>query len=54
MKDAKGGELPEESSDTDTTEVDAKKRENRSILYALVGATIILAVAFAIAFGASK
>ena len=54
MKDAKGGELPEEISDNDNTEVDTKKRENRSILYALVGATIILAVAFALAFGASK
>ena len=54
MKDAKGGELPEEISDNDTTEIDTKKKENRSILYALVGATIILAVAFAIAFGASK
>ena len=54
MKDAKGGELPEEISDNDTTEIDTKKKENRSILYALIGATIILAVAFAIAFGASK
>lgn len=54
MKDAKGGELPEEISDNDNTEVDAKKRENRSILYALIGATIILAVAFALAFGGSK
>ena len=54
MKDAKGGELPEEISDNDNTEADTKKRENRSILYALIGATIILAVAFALAFGASK
>ena len=54
MKDAKGGELPEEISDNDNTEVDAKKRENRSILYALVGATIILAVVFTLAFWVFK
>ena len=54
MKDAKGGELPEEISDNDNTEVDAKKRENRSILYALVGATVILAVVFTLAFWVFK
>ncbi|MBF0977254.1 MAG: hypothetical protein HXK55_07790 [Bacteroidetes bacterium] len=55
MKDAKGGELSEESSETDgRTEVDTQKNENRSILYALVGATIILAVVFILAFWVFK
>ena len=54
IKDAKGGELSEESSETDGTEVDAQKNENRSILYALVGATIILAVVFILAFWVFK
>ena len=54
MKDAKGGELSEESRETDGTEVDTQKNENRSILYALVGATIILAVVFTLAFWVFK
>lgn len=54
MKDAKGGELSEESCETDSTEVDIKKKENRSILYALAGATIILAVVFTLAFWVFK
>ena len=54
IKDAKGGDLSEESSETDGTEVDTQKNENRSILYALVGATIILAVVFILAFWVFK
>ncbi len=54
MKDAQGGDLSEESSETDSTEVDTQKNENRSILYALAGAAIILAVVFTLAFWVFK